>query len=332
MKHLIFLVSLFAFLVFTGCGKDGSSILILFDPGESDSVLVRSLTGDRITPEDEGILVEFADDLATATIEFAPTEGHWDASDFRFIRCEIENLGRLSQLVELGFGEYDLTQGATIVPPGAKKSLKAVIYRTEHPDYIDRLFPVMHGKPDGVLRGWMATTFDSIASVKLLFPELNSGASVRIGKIWLEEPYELLSEEELKEKYYPFVDSFGQFMYDEWPDKIHSTKALKARHAKESEELEHIKPLPDWNLYGGWATGPQLEATGRFRVEKVDGKWWFVDPEGKLFWSHGMDCVEFGTQTRTRISDREHYFQYLPDEDGPEGALYTYTVCRRGFA
>ena len=61
-------------------------------------------------------------------------------------------------------------------------------------------------------------------------------------------------------------------------------------------------------------------------MEKVDGKWWFVDPEGKLFWSHGMDCVEFGTQTRTRISDREHYFQYLPDEDGPEGKLYTYTA------
>ena len=32
-----------------------------------------------------------------------------------------------------------------------------------------------------------------------------------------------------------------------------------------------------------------------FRVEKVDGKWWFVDPEGYLFWSVGplMD-VNFG--------------------------------------
>jgi hypothetical protein len=60
-------------------------------------------------------------------------------------------------------------------------------------------------------------------------------------------------------------------------------------------------------------------------VEKLDGKWWFVDPDGKLFWSHGLDCVEFGTQTRTRISDREHYFQYLPEKDGPGGQLYTYT-------
>ena len=148
--------------------------------------------------------MEFADGLAVSTIEFAPIKGHWDASDYRFVSCEIENMGSGPQMVELGFGEYDLTQGATIIPPGAKKELKAVIYRTEHPEYIDQTFPVMHGKPDGILRGWMATTFDSIAFIKLLFPELESGASVRIGKIWLEEPYELYSEEELKEKFYPF--------------------------------------------------------------------------------------------------------------------------------
>jgi hypothetical protein len=37
----------------------------------------------------------------------------------RFGRCEIENLGPVPQIVELGFGDYDLTQGAAIVPPGA---------------------------------------------------------------------------------------------------------------------------------------------------------------------------------------------------------------------
>jgi hypothetical protein len=32
--------------------------------------------------------------------------------------------------------------------------------------------------------------------------------------------------------------------------------------------------------------------------------------------------VEFGTQTRTRITDREHYFQFLPEEGSPEADLY----------
>ncbi|MFO7668688.1 MAG: hypothetical protein R6W31_03430 [Bacteroidales bacterium] len=62
-----------------------------------------------------------------------------------------------------------------IIPPGVTKCVRAVIYRTDHPRYTDELFPVMHGKPDGTLRGWMATTSDSMASLKLLFPELPEG-------------------------------------------------------------------------------------------------------------------------------------------------------------
>ena len=60
-------------------------------------------------------------------------------------------------------------------------------------------------------------------------------------------------------------------------------------------------------------------------MEKHAGKWWFVDPEGKLFWSHGIDCVEFGNQTRTRISDREQFFSYLPVPGSIEAELYIHT-------
>ncbi len=313
------------YLAFTSCQDKESDILILFDPDKEYLVHIQSFTGDQITFNEGGVALEFAEGIPTSTIEFSPNDGLWDASKYRFVRCQIENLGQEPQLVELGFGGYDLIQGATIVPPGAKKSLKAVVYRARHPEYIDKLFPVMHGKPDGILRGWMATTYDSIVSIKLLFPELKPGASVQVGKIWLEESYVLYSEEVLKDMYYPFVDRFGQFMYDEWPDKILSEEELETRQENETKELNNMVIPSEWNQYGGWATGPQLEATGRFRVEKLDGKWWFVDPDGKLFWSHGLDCVEFGTQTRTRISDREHYFQYLPEKDGPGGQLYTYT-------
>ncbi len=312
------------FLPICGCQQPGSNQHILFDPVEETNGKVLSLTRDQISLSEGNLVVDLNGDLPTSTIVFYPNNGIWDASEFRFVRCEIENLGPVPQLVELGFGEYDLTQGATIVPPGAQRTLKAVIYRTEHPAYIDQLFPVMHGKPDGVLRGWMATTFDSIASIYLLFPELKPGASVRIEKIWLEEPYELHSESELEEMFFPFVDRYGQFMFDEWPGKIQSDEDLRAYHDTESEALELMEPSVDWNQYGGWATGPQLEATGRFRVEKVNGTWWFVDPLGRLFWSHGLDCVEFGTQSRTTITDREHLFQSLPDEEGPEGQLYTF--------
>ncbi|MFR6034124.1 MAG: hypothetical protein ACLUKN_13715 [Bacilli bacterium] len=51
-------------------------------------------------------------------------------------------------------------------------------------------------------------------------------------------------------------------------------------------ELKELKELPgaaDWNKYGGWNKGPQFEATGRFRVQKHNGKWWMVDPEANCF-------------------------------------------------
>jgi hypothetical protein len=299
---------------------------VLFDPSDAGIEQIRGITGDHISLEEGRLTVEFTPGNSTSIIAFLPEQSIWDGSDYRFILCEVENLGPVPRLVELGTVGYDLTQGATIIAPGEKKSVKAVIYRTDHPSHIDELFPVMHGKPDGILRGWMASTSDSISGIKLLFPEIKPHEKVRIGKIWLEEPYVLYTKEELKERYFPFVDRYGQFMFDEWPTKIHTEEELKDYHSLEAQELADSAEPSEWNKYGGWANGPQLEATGRFRVEKMNGKWWFVDPEGRLFWSHGMDCVEFGIQSRTRITGREHYFQYLPGAADPENELYTYTV------
>jgi hypothetical protein len=310
-------------LIFTGCTQKRSNHLVLFDPASADVSLVKSTNEDNITIADGKVNVLFGSGKQYSTISFYPENGIWDASDYRFVRCEIENMSRSQQLVELGFGDYDLTLGATIVPPEGKKILKALIYRTEHPAYIDSVFPVMHGKPEGSLRGWMASTSDSIEYIKLLFPLAQTGDLIRIGRIWLEGSYTLLSADELKEKFYPFVDEFGQYMYADWPDKIHSEADLKMYNDKENQDLSEHPGCPDWNEYGGWVGGPQLKATGHFRIEKYNGKWWFVDPSGKLFWSQGLDCVEFGIQSQTRITGCEDYFRYLPDEGSEEAELYT---------
>jgi hypothetical protein len=50
-------------------------------------------------------------------------------------------------------------------------------------------------------------------------------------------------------------------------------------------------------------------------VEKHEGKWWLVDPEGRLFWSHGIDCVRM--ENITPITDRKHWFADLPGKDSP---------------
>ncbi len=312
------------FLVAT-CSEKQPGQHVLFDPSGHDTLLTIAVNNGEIQKEKGFLQMHFKAGEGNPVLALYPEKGIWDASDHRFVRCHIENLSSKPQLVELGFGNYDLTLGATIVPAFGEKALKAVIYRTEHPAHIDSVFPVMHGKPDGVLRGWMASTYDSIEYIKLIFPEAHPGNSVRIGKIWLEEPYELLSEDELKDKFYPFVDKFGQYMYADWPEKIHAEEDLIKSTENERQSLTDPENMIAWNQYGGWMIGPQLKSTGRFRVEKYKGKWWFVDPEGRLFWSHGIDCVEFGTQTRTRITEREHYFSYLPSPRSDEAQLYLLT-------
>ena len=113
--------------------------------------------------------------------------------------------------------------------------------------------------------------------------------------------------------FFPFVDRYGQFMHDDWPGKILSDDDLAAARAREEAWLDaHANgPIPDADRYGGWAGGPQLEATGFFRTEKVDGKWWFVDPEGHLFWSLGVCSVYPGLSTK--VAGRENYFEDRAD-------------------
>ncbi len=42
--------------------------------------------------------------------------------------------------------------------------------------------------------------------------------------------------------------------------------------------------------YGGWRAR-QVDATGFFRTERIDGRWWLVDPDGHLFISVGLCSV-----------------------------------------
>ena len=305
---------LITIFIFSACAEQDEDKLVMFDPGQDQNALVTSNNNDEISFEDGKVMISFKPGAIYSTVNFYPGQGIWDASDYRFVKCEIENMSDRLQLVELGFGDYDLTLGGTLVNPGEKKILQAIIYRTDHPAYIDSVFPVMHGKPEGTLRGWMASTYDSIASIKLLFPMAGEGDMVKVGRIWLEGPYVLLSEDELRDKYYPFVDEFGQYMFADWRDKIHTVEDFKAYDEQENKDLADHPGADNWNKYGGWENGPQLEATGRFRVEKYNGRWWFVDPEGKLFWSHGLDCVEYGIQSQTRIDGCEPYFSWLPEE------------------
>ncbi len=124
------------------------------------------------------------------------------------------------------------------------------------------------------------------------------------------------------EKFFPFIDGYGQFKHKEWPGKTHSDEDLKKAIETERADLA-THPGPDgWNKYGGWAKGPQQKATGRFRVEKINCKWWMVDPEGCLWWSHGPVRVTSSSAV-TPLDGREFYFTDLPKSGSPFALFYT---------
>ena len=132
-------------------------------------------------------------------------------------------------------------------------------------------------------------------------------------------------------EFFPFIDQYGQYKYKEWPGKVHSDADLqKAREVEEADLAAH-PGATDRNKYGGWANGPKQEATGRFYLKKIDGKWWFVDPEGCLWWSHGVVRVTPSSAV-TPLDGRHDYFENLPKEgDEFEQFYYTHDILLKPY-
>lgn len=118
----------------------------------------------------------------------------------------------------------------------------------------------------------------------------------------------------------PFIDPYGQYKQADWPLKVKDESDLHQRVEREKAVLAQSPTLPGFDHYGGWAEGPQLKATGNFRTEKLDGKWWLVTPEGRLFFSIGMDCVGLGDGTF--VTGREKWFEWLPELSHPAADFY----------
>ena len=117
-----------------------------------------------------------------------------------------------------------------------------------------------------------------------------------------------------KEAFFPFIDKFGQYKHRQWKNKITKREDFKKRIDEEITFNKTLSALPKTDTFCGIVldTPLNLKATGRFRTQKIDGKWWFITPEGNLFWSLGVNNINtIGMGSDTPISDREHYFETI---------------------
>ena len=259
-------------------------------------------------------------------ITLAAPQGPWDFSRFEYVAVDVRNVGGNRVTVSLRIdspepgGKRVFHQAGIDVAAGQTQTLKLSIARRLPPALAPKLFG-MRGYPGGLKNegGIDAENIDQM----LVFVGRPSEDhafeidNIRVGGNYDPPPW--LSA--TPEQFFPMIDKYGQFIHGEWPGKTHSDQDLKRQIDAEAADIAAHPGPAQWNQYGGWEGGPQLEATGRFRVEKLKEKWWLVDPQGRLFWSHGTDCVRGSTAT-TPISDREFYFAELPRKDSAMAAFY----------
>ncbi len=247
----------------------------------------------------------------------SPSES-WDLCSHSSVAFEVTNLGNEPVLLNAHIGDYHWNEGVLVIHPGETNVMRILIkgYRLpeEHP--LARSYKGMFGYPGGYYWHWVPMDAAHIKKIKLSLINPKSPAIIAVRNFMAEGNLLAKSYEEIQKTMFPFVDQYGQYMHKDWKGKIHTDEELQAAIKKEKNDLM-AQPSPQGrNKYGGWALGKQCKATGHFRVEKIDGRWWMIDPEGCLFWSHGITGVAKAAAT-TIIKGREKYFSSLPDKGTP---------------
>ena len=305
---------------------DAAEPIAIYDATKTpvEKVLVQDV---HITSQQRGLQV------ITGTANQWPgiqLNGPWALKDYGSLVVELENIADSPLTIfcridmpggDGSTGKGTITESVTITP----KSMKTWTMKIPAPvsKELGEKFFAMRGDPFRMNSG-DKSGFDRSTVTEL---RLFVGDPKRVHKFVLSGIKAMpdtqiieFAKYDLKE-FFPMIDEFGQFIHRDWPGKVKDLADLQSRIEEEAADIEKYPSPENRNKYGGWTTGPKLDATGHFYPAKVDGKWWLVDPEGCLFWSHGTDCVTTGNGV-TPITDREFYFTSLPENGSPFARFY----------
>ncbi len=258
-----------------------------------------------------------------AGLRINPPKGEkFDFTSGKFLAVDVENLSPDRQLrltMHISSGNRDNKSNSHVelphrevntgigLNPGEKRTMRIYLPHAS-------LFTAPEGGKN--IRSVLDTAKINSIEFKMQWP-FEAGRkgliNCRISNVRLEGEPDLARR--VKADYFPFIDTYGQFRHTEWPEKIHSDQDLREAHATELAQLAETPAPAEWNEFGGWANGPQLKATGNFRVEKYQDKWFFVDPAGRLFWSLGIDVIQPSTDA---VNGRKHpnWFEGAMPADG----------------
>ncbi len=233
-----------------------------------------------------------------------PKERPWDCSDKLWLLLDVKNNGKQSVLARAevtsvkkkGWGK---NKGAVNIPAGETRTLPVLIMRGmvegRDSETLAGLFNDMRGYPGGHQQtGWRQLDASAVNKVQLEFFTDASRVECEVSNLRAASRFHLPSDSELKGRYMPATDAFGQNRNTDWPFKIKSEADFAKRLESETAWLEKFAVLENRSPYGGWTGGLNFEASGHFQAVKKDGTWWLADPEGWPFWSIGATGFNLG--------------------------------------
>jgi len=309
---------------YTSCTttQEFSNDLVLFDfENDFDEKLVKPQSATFKLIGDEGNktlkVTNGTDHKEPGVVLKEPESQKWDLKGYYQVKADVANVGDESIQVEMFVGNDPdglirwYCSDYVDLEPGEEKTITVNLSWTPwvHSPQLD--IQGMRGIP-----GKIKTDLEAIDEITFCSRYAAAENDFTIDNV------RAVGQVEVKDTtgFFPFIDEFGQYKHRDWKGKIGSKEEFKKQLQKEKEDIAQRIP-PDRNQFGGWTAGPQLEATGWFRTEKVNGKWWMVDPKGRLFWTNGINCMA-STAGLTGVEGREHYFTDLPQGDSPLMQFY----------
>ncbi|MBT7304665.1 MAG: hypothetical protein HN849_34360 [Victivallales bacterium] len=267
-----------------------------------------------VVTEGECLTVTFP--KAGAGVLLSAPDGKWNWYRYVAVAVDVKNTGAEPVSLIGHLNERPWNNSFVHVPAGEAGPMIMYLMR-KRSFLLDRRkeqFVGMNGIPGGHVSHWDVLDPRAVKTISVRdLDGVSVGQAVQILRVRGIGAYGAIPK--AKEKaYFPFVDKFGQFKHADWIGKVKSTEDLQGRIAKEATDLDQNPAPGNRSAYGGWAQGPKLKATGHFRTEKHKGKWWLVDPDGYLFWSHGITGVHF--RASTKVGERKYYFEAIPKTFG----------------
>ncbi|QXE08732.1 MULTISPECIES: beta-galactosidase [Pseudomonas] len=272
------------------------------------------------TPEGEVLRRVTFNPVARPTLRLTPQTGAWDWSQSGMMSLRLQSAMNWAVTV---YVQIQSNNGQTLtsrvdLPAGPAQTLLVPLVATSPLSQGMKAGPPMPMTVDGqrILLASSSGELDrsQVVSVSLWMDQPKAAQSLLLERFGVQD-----GDTVTRAVYGNLVDAYGQSTRSKWPEKISNDEQLKSAAAKEQQQLKTWlaeREKSSLDKFGGWNKGPAFKASGFFRTEKRDGRWYLVTPEGHPFYSLGVNTVS-PQVNQTYVAGREWMFESLPKADEP---------------